>query len=149
MRKINEIIIHCTASRPDQDITAKQVHKFHLSRGWKGIGYHFLIRLDGTIEAGRPLELAGAHTEYHNQHTIGICYAGGIVVENGKNKSCDTRTPAQITAMYNLVRTLVHCYPTIVKISGHRDYNATACPCFDVHGEFDELLRHLKESELF
>lgn len=148
MRTINEIIIHCSATRPDQDITARNIHNFHLSRGWKGIGYHFFIRLDGTIEGGRPLDMAGAHTEGRNQRTIGICYAGGIVNVNGKNKPTDTRTPAQITAIYNLIRTLVHIYPSITKISGHNNYNVTACPCFDALAEYDILLKTLKEERL-
>lgn len=144
MRKIDEIIIHCTATRPDQDISAAQIHRYHKSQGWKGIGYHFLIRLDGTIEPGRPIELAGAHTAGHNQRTIGIAYAGGIIHKDGKTISTDTRNPAQLRALYTLLSTLLIIYPSIKKISGHRDYNKTSCPCFDAAGEYMPLLNLIR-----
>lgn len=149
MRTINEIIIHCSATRRDQNVSALAIHHYHKQRGWKGIGYHFYIRQDGTIEAGRPLDIAGAHTEGRNQRTIGICYEGGLSRMNDNAYSTDTRTPAQISAMYNLVRTLLHCFPTIKKVSGHKDYNATACPCFDVHGEFDVLVSEFRKNAVW
>lgn len=149
MRQINEIIIHCSATRPDQDITAKQIHQYHVTHNkWQGIGYHFLIRLDGTIEGGRPISMIGAHTSGHNQRSIGICYAGGIVNVNGKTLPKDTRTPEQIRSMYCLVRTLLHCFPEINKISGHNEYANKACPCFDVKGEFQEILENVKLNKL-
>lgn len=148
MRKITEIIIHCSATRPDQDVSARNIHNYHLSKGWKGIGYHFYIRKDGTIEGGRPVELAGAHTEGRNKHTIGICYEGGLVRMNDVPCNKDTRTPEQVRSMYLLILTLLHCYPSISRISGHRDYNRTACPCFDARAEFEPILNDFRANAL-
>lgn len=142
MRKINEIIIHCSATRPDQDINAETIDKWHKKHGWTGIGYHFFIRLDGTVESGRPIKFNGAHTYGHNANTIGICYAGGIIREGDKIKEIDTRTKAQIASMHNLVKTLLICFPSIIKISGHNQYANKKCPCFDVPKEFNKYLEY-------
>ena len=83
MRKINEIIIHCSDTQEGCDVTAKDIRRWHTTpkekggRGWRDIGYHYVIRLDGTIELGRPLEKAGAHCigrkgEDHNSHSAAI-----------------------------------------------------------------------------
>lgn len=150
MRKIDEIIVHCAETRPDQDITAANVDFWHKSKGWVGIGYHFFIRLDGSIEPGRPIELQGAHCYGHNARSIGICYAGGMVRVNNGKQFIDTRTAAQVVAMHNLITTLIHCYPTIKKISGHRDYSNKKCPCFDARKEFSPLIeQHTNTMDLY
>lgn len=132
MRKIDEIIIHCSATEAGKDFKAKDIDKWHKAKGWNGIGYHFVIDLDGTVETGRPVDKQGAHCLDHNATTIGICYIGGLV----NKKPTDTRTDAQRQALRNLVATLRHCYPTIKKVSGHNQYANKACPCFDVTREF-------------
>lgn len=137
MRTITEIIIHCSDSRPDQDIDAATIDRWHKYNGWKGIGYHYFIKLDGTIQTGRPIAKIGAHCYGHNNNSIGICYAGGMVRVGNNKYYKDTRTPEQKKAMKDLVVTLLHAFPTIKKISGHNDYTNKACPCFDVHNEFD------------
>ena len=73
------IVIHCSAVRPDQTSSATQINLWHRrDNHWKnGIGYHYVIRRDGTIEPGRPEWLIGAHCLNHNAHSIGICYEGG------------------------------------------------------------------------
>lgn len=147
MRQINEIIIHCSETRPDQNITAKEIHKWHLAQGWNGIGYHFFIRLDGTIESGRPLHLTGAHCYGHNKKSIGICYAGGIVRSHETKCYIDTRTIEQTRSLYNLVKVLLIAFPSINKISGHNDYSNKACPCFNVHDEFDLFLKQVREQQ--
>ena len=89
MRYINEIILHCTATKEGIDFNATDIDRWHKERGFKKIGYHYVIRLDGTIEEGRPLEEMGAHATGHNAHSIGIVYVGGL---DKKGKSKDTRT---------------------------------------------------------
>lgn len=134
MRPIDEIILHCSATKEGQNFKAEDIRRWHVNgNGWKDIGYHYVIDLDGTIELGRPLDQAGAHTTNHNQRTIGICYVGGLD-SNGKPK--DTRTLQQVAAMRQLVAALKVCFPTIKKVSGHRDYANKACPCFDARKEF-------------
>ena len=130
MRLINEIIVHCAYTKPNMDIGAEWIRKIHVDQnGWSDIGYHFVIRRDGTIENGRPIERIGAHCKGHNSNTIGICLVGGM---NGAGKPEDNFNQVQFEQLKLLIRKLVKTYPAIVKISGHRDYANKACPCFNV-----------------
>ena len=139
MRAINEIIVHCTGTIPSESTTVEAVRKYHMEHnGWKDIGYHYLVYLDGSIHAGRPIDLKGAHCKNHNEGTVGICYVGGLVA---KNKAGDTRTSMQKTALRNLIHALKICFPTIKKVSGHRDYDNKACPCFDAKAEYNSLVK--------
>ena len=136
MRKINEIIIHCTGTVPSNSTTVEVVRKYHMEHnGWKDIGYHYLIYLDGSIHQGRPIDQVGAHCKNHNKTTIGICYVGGLDAD--KNPK-DTRTVQQAASIRMLVDSLKVCFPTIKKVSGHYMYANKACPCFDVAKEFGQ-----------
>ena len=126
MRAINEIIIHCTATNEGMKVTAADVDRWHKKNGWDGIGYHYLILQDGTIESGRPEEKAGAHTIGHNSKSIGVCYVGGLRC----GKAADTRTGLQKVAMIELCKKLLAKFPN-AKISGHNQWAAKACPCFN------------------
>lgn len=132
MRKINEIIVHCTATIEGKDFKAKDIDKWHKAQGWKGIGYHYVVDLDGTIEKGRNENEVGAHCTNHNKNSIGVVYVGGLD-KNGKPK--DTRTEAQKKALLELIIALVIKYPQ-AKIYGHRDFANKECPCFDVGKEY-------------
>ena len=118
MRTINSIIIHCTATKQLAHINVNDVRRWHRERGFSDIGYHYLILVDGTVEAGRPLSAIGAHCKGHNAHSIGIYYVGGL---NDKGKPADTRTPAQREAMRTLLTSLKHRFPDAT-IHGHRDF---------------------------
>ena len=131
MRTISLIIVHCSANRKGSTIRMKDIDKDHRSRGWRGCGYHYVIPTDGTIETGRPEEMKGAHCRFHNGHSIGICYIGGLDA-NGDPK--DTRTPAQRKQLRRLVQQLMEQFPAAT-LHGHRDFAAKACPCFDVRRE--------------
>ena len=133
MRKIDKIIIHCTATAEGKDFHVKDVDKWHKARGWKGIGYHYLITLDGTIEKGRGENEIGAHTTGQNKNSIGICYVGGLA-KDGKTPK-DTRTEAQKKALLELIIALLIKYPQ-AKIYGHRDFANKACPSFDARKEY-------------
>ena len=132
MRTINELIIHCSATAEGKDFTAADIDRWHRAQGWSCIGYHFVIRLDGTVEPGRSIDKAGAHCSGHNANSLGICYIGGLAPDGKTPK--DTRTPAQRLSLRNLITTLRHIYPGIA-LHGHRDYANKACPCFDVRKE--------------
>ena len=96
MRTISKIIVHCSATQENRDLDAAEINRWHLKRGWKGIGYHYVVLLDGTIEYGRNIYEQGAHVKNHNKGSIGICYIGGVEEERGKNGKWiakDTRTP--------------------------------------------------------
>lgn len=136
MRTINEIIIHCSATPEGRPHTVGDIRSWHRQRGFKDVGYHYIIYIDGSIHAGRDEGVIGAHTKYHNQHSIGVCYIGGL--EAGSNKPKDTRTAAQKKALLQLLRQLKKKYPR-AKIYGHRDFAAKACPCFDAKKEYAQI----------
>ena len=129
MRTIKEIIVHCTATPEGRTVTVKDVDAWHRQRGFSGIGYHYLIGLDGEVWKGRNIEVAGAHCEGHNANSIGVCYVGGLE-KDGKTPK-DTRTAAQKTALVSLIADLRRQYPGAT-VHGHREFAAKACPCFDV-----------------
>lgn len=140
MRRIDEIIIHCTANRVGSKITVADIRKDHIRRGFSDIGYHWVVYANGRVEAGRPEWKQGAHCKIngHNKHSIGIAYIGGLD-ENGK--PADTRTQEQRIIIGNLCSLLLKRYPTITKIVGHCDYDKRKkCPCFDAGAEYNHLI---------
>ena len=137
MRTINEIIVHCSATPEGQNVTAADIRRWHtVGNGWNDIGYHFVVRLDGTVEPGHPLAQTGAHCRGHNARSVGICYAGGVAADGRTPK--DTRTPAQRAALLTLLRELKQQFPGAA-IHGHRDFAAKACPSFDATAEYAGL----------
>jgi len=149
MREIEKIILHCTATREGQDVTVDQVRQWHTmpepkGRGWSDIGYHFLITLDGTVWAGRPIERAGAHCKGQNEKSIGVCYVGGID-KDGKPK--DTRTALQKDALLDLCFVLIQNYNLNVRdVHAHYEYANKACPSFNIdefRKELDDYIRTL------
>ena len=151
MRNIDSIIVHCSATKAGQDFTAADIDCWHRERGFNGIGYHYVIRLDGKLEKGRDVALAGAHCKGWNERSVGICYIGGLD-ENGR--PADTRTNAQKRVLYQIIMDLQREY-NILQVLGHRDTSpdlngdgviepyeyVKACPCFDVK----EFLRSGRE----
>lgn len=131
MRKINKIILHCSATKEGQKFTVKNIDAWHRQRGFNGVGYHYLILLDGAIEPGRPESLVGAHTLGQNANSIGICYIGGLDTY-GKPK--DTRTDAQKEALIKLVKELKVKYSGAT-VHGHNEFANKACPSFIVKDE--------------
>lgn len=138
MRNLTEIIVHSTATPSGMKATASDIDKWHRLRGYDGIGYHYVILHNGEIQRGRDIARIGAHCKGHNEETIGIAYVGGL---NSSKQSADTRTQAQKNALTALIKTLLSQYPTIRKISGHRDYCNTACPSFDATAEYKYLIK--------
>ena len=135
MRQITEIIIHCSATLIGKNYTVEDIDKWHKAKGWKGIGYHYVIYLDGSVHKGRPEEEIGAHCKGHNSNSIGICYIGGLD-EFGEPE--DTRTDKQKEALIVLLKALKAKYPDAT-IHGHREFAAKACPCFDAKEEYKGL----------
>lgn len=135
MRNITEIIVHCSATPEGQNFTVEDIDHWHKQRGWQGIGYHYVIYLDGSVHKGRKDEVIGAHCLGHNAYSIGVCYIGGV---DKNNKPKDTRTDAQKQALRNLLKSLKAKYPKAT-IYGHRDFANKACPCFDATEEYKDL----------
>jgi N-acetyl-anhydromuramyl-L-alanine amidase AmpD len=116
--KTSRIIIHHSASF---DVPASEIHRWHLERGFSGIGYHYLIRQDGTIEEGRPIYIIGAHAGNEgNSDSIGVCLTGNF--ENYPPR------PAQMESLANLINYLNNCYQTELTVIGHKDIAPTLCP---------------------
>lgn len=142
--------MHCSATPEGRDVTAADINKMHIARGFKKIGYHYVIRLDGTVETGRKENEVGAHAKGYNANSIGVCYVGGLA-SDGKTPK-DTRTAAQKSALKKLLHTLKQRYPN-ARIVGHRDLSPDtnhngkvdkwewikACPCFDAIPEYANI----------
>ena len=136
MRKINEIIVHCSATPAGKPYTVEDIDKWHRQRGFDGIGYHFVVYLDGSVHKGRSLEKVGAHCLGHNKNSIGVCYVGGLTAD-GKMVN-DTRTLAQKLSLQRLLAELKAQFPD-AEIHGHRDFAAKACPSFDATKEYESI----------
>ena len=120
MAKIKKIVIHCAATPNGKHFTAEDIHRWHLENGWSGIGYNYVIRVDGVLEAGRPEYWIGAHAHGHNANSIGICLIG-----------TDEYSQDQWSALKKLLTKLSIKYVD-VEIIGHNEISNKPCPGFDV-----------------
>lgn len=128
---IKYIVLHYSATYPDQDLGVADIDRMHKARGWAGVGYHYVIKRDGTVQKGRPDTTVGAHVSGHNTGSLGICCIGGIERSTGPNVGVDNRTEAQKAATIRVVRDLLNQHPG-AQVVGHRDLSPTQCPGFDV-----------------
>lgn len=131
MKNITHVVLHYSATYDHLNLGVKDIDAMHKKRGWKGCGYHYVIKLDGTVERGRPETEVGAHVGGQNSGKIGICCIGGLKTASGAYKGLDTRTPAQVAAQIALIKDILKRHPG-AKVVGHRDLAATQCPGFDV-----------------
>ena len=129
-RKIDLIVVHCSATRANQNFPVEALEACHKARGFRSIGYHYYITKDGMVYPCRPENEVGAHARHYNAHSIGICYEGGL---DEKGKPADTRTPAQKESLEDLLYSLALDYPD-AEILGHRDlpWVRKSCPSFNV-----------------
>ena len=139
------IIIHCSATKPSHNVDIKDIDRWHREQGWRMVGYHFLIKRDGTVQEGRGLMEGGAHAKGYNERSIGICLAGGICggeacehehvswASGQKGKPENNYTLRQWEALEILVSTLKEERFPDADVIGHNDVEpGKACPCFDV-----------------
>lgn len=138
MRDIDYIVVHCSATKEGKDFGVDDFRKWHKRKGWSDIGYHYVVRLDGTIEKGRDIEKIGAGVRGYNSNSVHVCYTGGVD-ENIKPK--DTRTDKQKDSLLFLLMELKQRFP-MAEILGHRDFPDVrkACPSFDAKGEYRNIL---------
>lgn len=130
MRKIDEIILHCSDTYHDMDIGVKEIDRWHKKRGWAGIGYHYVIKRDGWIEHGRDVKSVGAHCKGRNLHSIGVCVIGG---KEGHGEEADNFTEEQMESCKILIEYLKKVYK-ITSIKGHNYYDSRKlCPIFDIN----------------
>ena len=134
---VTEIILHCADTRPDwmaghplADKVA-EIRRWHVQeRGWRDIGYHWVIDRDGAVAPGRRETAIGAHVESHNRCTLGICLLGGYGA-SADDLFAKHFTVAQTEAMKQLI-VEIKGRTAIRKVAGHNDYAAKACPGFNV-----------------
>ena len=155
MRTITRIILHCSASLAGVNLSGNDIKCMHTNpvhkggRGWKNPGYHYVVRLDGTIDNILPIQNIANGVKGYNQESIHICYVGGlrphpIPPEGGRLKSvggpvpANTMTPAQRSAIAQLLLDLHAKFPHAT-LHGHNEFAAKACPCFKVKEVFPEF----------
>jgi N-acetyl-anhydromuramyl-L-alanine amidase AmpD len=142
MRKINLIVIHCSATRSNQSFTVEDLRASHNDQfHGKGIGYHYYITRDGQVYQTRSEAEIGMHARRYNAHSIGICYEGGL---DEKGRAADTRTPQQRASLIALLRALKVDYPQ-AEIMGHCELKGVHkdCPCFSCQ-EYRDYFNNLK-----
>ena len=122
------LIVHCAATKPSMNWGVREIRQSHKERGFLDIGYHFVIKRDGTLENGRDVMQVGAHTVGQNETSVGICLVGGV---DDKMQPQANFTPQQMATLRKLLDELKAKFPGVA-IKGHRDFAAKACPSFDV-----------------
>lgn len=140
-RKIDRIILHSTATPEGRDVDAATITRWHKNRGWSTIGYHYVVKLDGTIENGRSVHDIGAHAKGYNRTSIGVVYVGGC---DDSMQPKDTRTTEQCMALANLLEALLDLYPNAT-LHGHNEFAQKACPSFNVQEEYSFLINPKEE----
>jgi len=144
----NYIVVHCSATAEDMDIGAKEIDRWHRQKGWRKIGYHFVIRRDGIIETGRDINVAGAHAYGYNGESVSVCLIGGV---DDEGRATANYTPEQWAGLRRALTGLSFAYPEAA-IVGHRDLSPDSdgdgvverhewtkeCPCFEVGGFLDQ-----------
>lgn len=139
------IVVHCTATPPGRDVSAADIDRWHRDNGWAGIGYHKVVRLDGSVENGRDPdqdgdveEHIGAHAYGHNKDTLAIVYVGGV---DADFRPLDTRTPVQRESLLLQVANWQRKFSIpMTDVVGHYELDPRkACPSFDMEAFRAEL----------
>lgn len=137
MTRIDYLAVHCSATPADRDIDVNDIRRWHRERGWRDIGYHYVITRDGEVQKGRPDDMVGAHEPKINRSSIAVCLVGGSPpigsAEYRRGAGEDNFTPAQRAALADLLERLHTAHPNAT-VLGHRDVPGVrkACPSFDV-----------------
>lgn len=122
------IFVHCSATKHSMNWGLREIRQSHKERGFLDVGYHFIVKRDGTIEAGRDEDVIGAHVEGYNSTSVGVCLVGGI---DDKGKFDANFTPEQMQALRSLLVTLLAKYEGAV-LRAHHEVAPKACPSFDL-----------------
>ena len=122
------IFVHCSATQPSQDIGVDTIRMWHKQQGWLDVGYHFIIKRNGFVEEGRPVDVVGSHVKDWNSRSVGVCLVGGI---DSKGQFEANFTSAQMQALRELLKVLKSHYPQ-ADIKAHHDVAPKACPSFDL-----------------
>lgn len=135
LSKVNHLVVHCAATKSDQDTTIKDLHKWHVKdNGWSDIGYHFYIKFDGSVHECRDVIYQGAHCKKVNDQSLGICIEGG---HNGINNF----TEVQLDALWELLCKLKLLHPNAC-VNGHSHFDDKECPSFNVVAWYESKLEN-------
>lgn len=137
IQQVKYLVVHCSATPPDLDWGVADIRRLHQDAfKWKDVGYHYIIKRDGTVEKGRADDTVGAHVKGYNEVALGICLVGGT---NNKQEPEFNFTDQQMESLEKVVAKLLGTYPKAY-VLGHRDFPAVtkACPCFDVKSWCEE-----------
>lgn len=126
--RTDAIFVHCSATKPDMDIGVETIRMWHKQQGWLDVGYHFVIKRDGTVEEGRPVNVVGSHVKDWNSKSVGVCLVGGI---NANGQFEANFTTAQMDSLRGLLRKLMAQYPG-AKLMAHHQVAPKACPSFNL-----------------
>ena len=126
--RTDAIFVHCSATKPEMDIGVETIRMWHKQQGWLDVGYHFIIKRDGTVEEGRQVNVVGSHVKDWNSRSVGVCLVGGIDA-NGRFEA--NFTPAQMNSLRNKLDDLKVLYPQ-AEIKAHHDVAPKACPSFNL-----------------
>ena len=136
-RFVSTVFLHCSASNSPFHDHVQVIRQWHLEKGWNDIGYHYFIRIDGTIQIGRDLETVPAAQKGHNRGSIAICLHG---------LNDEDFTEEQFDALILLCGQINKAYDRKITFHGHREVSSKLCPVFDYkrvlnlneHGKYDE-----------
>ena len=133
---IESLVVHCSATPSDMEIGVEDIDRWHRERGWRKVGYHYVITRSGVIQFGRCHNEVGAHARGHNTSSVGICLVGGV---DSDQQPEENYTPEQYEALDVLLEVLVLAYPNAT-VLGHCDLPGVTkeCPCFDVRGWYGQ-----------
>ena len=133
MRAVNKIIVHCSDTKTSQNFDISDIDLWHKKRGWSKVGYHYYIKLDGTLQRGRDLEEIGAHCRGQNNDSIGICFEGGL---NSDGSKWDSPLNEQLLT-YDILKAYLEAIYNGLSVFGHYEFSdVKTCPNFLV----DEVL---------
>lgn len=122
------IFVHCSATKTSMNIGVREIRQWHKEQGWLDVGYHFIIRRDGTVEEGRPVDAVGSHVKDWNNVSVGVCLVGGI---DSSGKFEANFTPEQMDSLDSTLDMLCMKYRNAV-IKAHHDVAPKACPSFNL-----------------
>ena len=131
-KKTEMIVVHCAATKPSMDIGYKEIRKWHVEdNGWDDVGYHYIIKRDGTVEVARAEAFQGAHAPAVNSKSIAICLVGGMAEDGDAENNF---TLEQFLSLKDLIKKIKMTNPNIVEIVGHCDVqdNKPNCPGFNL-----------------
>lgn len=132
------VFVHCSATKASRDVGVREIRQWHKEQGWLDVGYHFVIRRDGTVEQGREESAVGAHAKGHNSTSVSVCLVGGVD-DSGKHEA--NFTPDQMQSLRTLLTELLAKYEGAA-LRAHHDVAAKACPSFNLQHwwKTDELV---------